>query len=516
MTTDSTRSIFQSASRFFSGTLLSRLSGVVRDIVMAFAFGTGAHVAAFLVAYRFAHLLRRLFGDGAMQSAFVPLFEALRQEDPGRAGRFYLHLMRALSGLLLLIIISGSLMLGAYLLWGHPPSSQEEVVLLTLIMLPSLFFICLYGLNASLLQCHHFYFIPGVSPVVFNAIWTLGILWLMKMPEQEAMPYLAGCIILASLGQWLFTVPKSLSVLRTYPMEKGKNNPSDLWRIGTPMLLGTLGVAAAQINNFMDAVFARFASLDGPAFLWYSVRIQQLPLALFGIALAGAVLPPLSRAYKSGNVEQYKKFIQYAMKRTTLFLIPLSFAMCLLAVPGISIVYGRGDFGLDSITGTTYCLWAYALGLWPMGAIQILAPAYYARDNYRTPTKASVYAMGLNIVLNGWFVFGLGWDAVSIAIATSISAWVNMVILAAGLYRREALSPLKPIARCLAATFLAGLVGSALLLLLDEQAAEPALSQGAILLSENLWHRFLDLGTQTGLFALGAIGTLLITHRWWK
>jgi putative peptidoglycan lipid II flippase len=375
-------------------------------------------------------------------------------------------------------------------------------------MLPSLLFICLYGLNASLLQCHHIYFIPGIAPVIFNLVWTAAVLMLMQMPETRAMPYLAASIILASLGQWLFTWPKSHAVIGNYPADTSSNK-GDLWKIGTPMLLGTLGVAATQINNFMDAVFARFASLDGPAFLWYAVRLEQLPLALFGIALSGAVLPPLARAYKSGNMKQYQDFIDYALKRTTLLLIPISFAMVLLGSTGISIIYARGDFGIDSIAGTSACLFAYAIGLWPMGMVQILAPAFYARGNYRKPTQASIIVMALNIVLNGWFVFGLGWSATSIALATSLSAWVNMILLGFGLIRRDAISRPWALSGKIAWVALASVAGAALVLLLDNHALSPLPVQAITLLGKDLFSRSFFLIKNAFIFAAGT-GCVLI------
>lgn len=512
---DSTKSIFKSASRFFSGTLLSRFSGLARDIVMAFAFGTGAHVSAFLVAFRFAHLLRRLFGEGALQSAFVPIFESMREENPQRARSFFFNISKALFFILIGIIALGMLGLGGLLIYGHLPASAHEVVLLTTIMLPSLLFICFYGLNAALLQCHHSYFIPAISPVAFNIVWIAGMIWLLNVPEQAAMPYLSIVIVFACMGQWLFTVPQTIKFLRQYKKGISEDAAGDLWRMGQPMLLGVVGIAAAQINNFLDAVFARIASLDGPAFLWYSVRIQQLPLALFGIALAGALLPPLSRAYKIGNLDQYRTFLNYALKRTTLLLVPLSFAMGFLGMAGIALIYARGDFGIDSLIGTTGCLWGYALGLWPMGLVQVLAPAYYARSNYRTPTKASVAAMALNVILNTWFVFGLGWGAVSIAIATSISAWLNAIILAWGLYQRDVLTPLKPIFECTLTVLAASLVGSIVLLALDDHAAFSLATQAEVLLDKSFWNKAIHLLIQAALFALGAGGTLLLTRRRW-
>jgi len=440
--TDSTKAIFSSARRFFSGTLLSRISGLARDIAMAYAFGTGAAVAGFLVAFRFAHLLRRLFGEGAMQAAFVPQFEHLRLEDPRKAAFFFRDLQKSV-----VLILFGIIVVGGAALWAMFHSNlfspaNNQILLLTALMLPSLLFICLFGLNASVLQCDKRFFLTGVAPVAFNIVWIIAALSLINLPEEQAMHWLAGGIIIASIAQWAVTAYQTRTII-TSCGGKGlhwfEKNPygNDLGRIARPLVYGVLGVAATQINNFLDAIFARYASLEGPAYLWYAVRIEQLPLALFGIALAGALLPPLSRAFKSGDQKTYLEFLFYSLRNTVLLLLPLSFVLWMMGSSGISVAYGRGDFDARSIEGTTKCLWMYAVGLLPMGLVQVLAPAFYARQNYSIPMQASVASMACNVLLNTLFVMGLGWDAASIALATSISAWLNAAILAWCLWTRE-------------------------------------------------------------------------------
>lgn len=443
---DSTKLIFSSAKRFFSGTLISRVSGLGRDIAMAYAFGTGPAVAAFLVAFRFAHLLRRLFGEGAMQAAFVPLFEHMRHENPKKAAFFFRDLQRAVFLILFGIAIFGGA--GLALLYNAQffSPANNQILLLTILMLPSLIFICLFGLNASVLQCDKKFFLPAVAPVAFNLVWIICALSLIHLPEDIAMNWLAIGIIFASIAQWGVTAFSTHTIIESCG-GKGlhwfEKNPfgSDLTKISQPLIFGVLGVAASQINNFLDAIFARYASLEGPAYLWYAVRLQQLPLALFGIALSGALLPPLSRAYKAGDQKTYLEFLFYSLRYTVLLLLPLSFVLWLMASSGISVVYGRGDFNSASIAGTTECLWMYGAGLLPMGLVQVFAPAFYARQNYYIPMQASVVSMATNVLLNTLFVIGFGWDAASIALATSISAWVNAAMLAGHLWMREPHGP---------------------------------------------------------------------------
>lgn len=441
---DTTHSIMTSAKRFFSGTILSRFTGMFRDMAMAYAFGTQESVAAFLVAFRFAHLLRRLFGEGALQSAFVPQFETFRAEHPERAFGFFRDLLIYLTiGLIALILIAMSV-LGFIWSFCDLSPGNSEILFLTLLLMPSLLFICLYGLNAALLQCEKCYFIPGVAPIAFNVIWIIGVIALWNTSSPKAMPWLAGWVILACFGQWLMTFPKVWKVLKdhgVYLIGHFKMNVSDLKALGKPLFLAIIGVAASQVNNAMDALFARYADAEGPALLWYALRIQQLPLALFGIAIAGALLPPLTRSLKANDISRYQIFLEFAMRRSIALMLPITAALLVMGDTCVSLLYGHGDFDANSIMGTTLCLWGYSLGLLPMALVLMLAPAFYAQGNPRIPAGASVISMMLNVGLNLLLIFGFGLGASSIAIATSFSAWVNLALLAYALtYSRQIIS----------------------------------------------------------------------------
>ena len=167
---------------------MSRISGMLRDVSMAYAFGTQPSIAAFMVAFRFAHLLRRLFGEGALQTAFIPEFEALRHHNEERAFTFFRSLTAILSLFLTLLILLCCGVLACFMWFGNLHPDNYEILLLTLIMLPSLLFICLFGLNASLLQCEKSYFIPSVAPVAFNGIWVVSVLYLRTLRQNRRCP----------------------------------------------------------------------------------------------------------------------------------------------------------------------------------------------------------------------------------------------------------------------------------------------------------------------------------------
>lgn len=445
---DTTKSLLKSVRHFFSGTMLSRLTGVVRDMTMAYTFGTHSSVAAFFVAFRLAHLFRRILGEGALQAAFIPKFEELRNDSPSRACQFFSDLYGTVSLALIFIIILSICGLGSLLTLFDFSAGNREIVTLTLMMIPSLLFICLFGLNSSILQCEKNYFIPSVAPVFFNLTWISGTLLIAMFDPDSPMYWLAGVIIFACFSQWLITLPKTLSILKKYGFKKPWENFSltsrDLRLIAKPLFLGVIGVAAAQVNNALDGIFARYADSEGPALLWYAIRIQQVPIGLFAIAFSGALLPPLSRAIKAKDSAKFRHLLKFSIKKCLWVMIPCSLLILLFGRLGIELVYGRGQFDTEAIYRTAQCLYAYTLGLIPMALVLVIAPAFYSQNNYAVPTGASIFSVSLNIGLNALLVMGMGLGAVSVAIATSISAWANFLILAGMLVKNSSLRSQKP------------------------------------------------------------------------
>lgn len=400
---------------------------------MAACFGVTPSVAAFLVAFRLAHLLRRVFGEGALQTAFIPLYERFYRESPERADRFFLDLKGSL--FLSLAGITSIAMGGLYLL------GSGEIVNLSILLLPSLPFICLFGLNASLLQCRNHYFIPGFAPVAFNLFWIIGALALRHLPDEEAMSSLALFVILGCIAQWAMTLPQVLPTWHAH--RRIQLFSSDVKTLLAPLSLAILGVAASQINNALDPLFALYASPEAPAYLWYAVRLQQLPVALVGIALATAVLPPLSRCIHGGDLHRYKSLLQKSLLSATGVMTLIALTMGFLADRLITLVYGHGDFSQVAVEETSYCLIGYVIGLVPMAWVLILSPGCNAKGLYREPAVASSVSMGVNVFLNALFVFGLGWGAMSVAIATSLSAFVNAAMLYYVVFFRDSKRELK-------------------------------------------------------------------------
>jgi putative peptidoglycan lipid II flippase len=196
-----------------------------------------------------------------------------------------------------------------------------------------------------------------------------------------------------------------------------------------PLSLGLLGIAAGQLNSALDPLFAIWADAEGPAYLFYAIRIQQLPLALFGIALSGALLPAISRAVKRGETKECRTLLQSGLSQSLKLMIPCMAILLLLGPHMVAFLFARGNFSAVAVQGTSGCLLGYSFGLIPMTLVLVQAPACYAEGNYRVPSLLAVASVLVNIVLNALFVGVFGWGAESVAWATAISSWGNAFFL---------------------------------------------------------------------------------------
>ena len=427
---DTTTSLLSSARRFFSGTLISRVTGLGREVAMAALFGTTPAVAAFWMAYRFAHLFRRLLGEEALNSAFIPHFESLRAQDPKRAIKFFWILLSKITTFLLCFTLFAEITLGSFLLFVHFSPNTIAIIRLTMIFFPALLFLTLYALNTSFLQCHQTFFLPSVAPAIVNLFWIVASLYFAHLVPEKALEKVAMVLVFAFACQWIVTLPRTIGFLKEGENVNWLNDTKErIWPLLKPALIVMIGIGATQINVALDALFARAADPEGPAILWYAIRLQQLPLALIGISLSGALLPPLTRAFQGRDYQQANYFLNLIVKKIGTYLIPVTIGSLVMGASIVNLIYGRGQFGENSIVKTTTCFWAYILGLVPMTLILCFSQIFYAQKKPKIPTYLSLFTIGTNLGLNTFFVFGLKWGTVSVAIATTISSSLNALFL---------------------------------------------------------------------------------------
>lgn len=430
---DEQSSIVKSAVGFSFGTFLSRVTGLLRDMSMAFCFGTDASIAAFLVAFRFANLLRRIFGEGALLNSFVPYFESQRKLHPNQAAVFFRDIFFSLTTVLVLLVFFLDTALLALWQWGGLSPDNNQILLLTILMFPGILFICLYSICAGLLQCQKKFFLAGVAPVAFNIVWIAAVWISYDSAPQKGVIILSVSIVLAYLFQWLMTLPPTLAYLKEHFSWKECLRPKlfspEIKLMLSSLTFGVIGVSATQINSAVDTVFARYASLEGPAYLNYAIHLEQLPLALIGIGMATALLPSLSRAIQSGDQQRYQDLLRKSVSKALFLLIPCTFGILALGQTGINLLFGRGDFDANSTYQTTFCLWGYGIGLAPMALVILLTPAFHAQKDFRTPMIASLLAIALNFLLNFLLVYVWHYGPASLAVATSAAALFNVILL---------------------------------------------------------------------------------------
>ncbi len=425
------KEVSKSAFRFSLGTFFSRISGMTREMTMAYVLGTSAAAAAFLVAFRFAYMLRRLFGEGALVNGFIPHYQSLKTKDEKAASFFFRDLFSSLA--ILLIGLIGVLELGLLFTLHHIAEGNAEIVRLIMLSLPGLLFICLFALHTGYLQCQGRFFLTGAAPIAFNIAW-IGTLIFYRHNEPGAITtHLAVALDVAFLFQWAILLPatwKKLKLSLSFRDLKSFTFFSpEIRKMLATLALSVIGVSAIQINGFIDVLFARSADLEGPAYLSYAIRLQQFPLALFGIAIASALFPTLSRALENKEESAAEELLQFGLMRTSCLMIPCTIGIFLLGAPSVNLLFGHGHFTDHSTMMTTICLWAYGLGLLPATVVLLFSQAFYARHDFKTPMFLSLGTIVLHVLFNSLFIFGMGWGPTSVALCTSFVFLINASVL---------------------------------------------------------------------------------------
>lgn len=425
-----TTSILRRGSfHLLSGTLISRVSGLARDLYTAACFGADPAIAAFFIAFRLSSFFRRFIAESSLSVGFIPHFEALRSQSEKQAILFFFDLTATLLAFGASLCIASGLL--AFLVTDL--LQEPSVWSMTLTMLPSLGVIALYALFMSFLNCFRRYFLSALAPISFNFLFIATLYFTRNIPRQEAAHALCLAVLGGYVLQWALLIPsvyKQVTPFLTQSILKGVRCVSHPVRT----LLGSwsltlLGVGAVQINGLFDMAMARYVSLEGPAYLTYSIRIAQAPLALFGIAIASALMPPLSRAIATKEHKDSSELFSLALCSILTLLVPCSIWLTMHAGAIVELLYGYNQFSAEAVKETAFCLAAYAIGLMPSAAVLLLAGAFYAKKDYKTPTHASILSIIMNLTINCFFVFALKFGTVSIALGTSLAACGNGLFL---------------------------------------------------------------------------------------
>ena len=420
-------------------TMLSRVLGLVRDVVVAGYFGASGASDAFFVAFKIPNFLRRLFAEGAFAQAFVPVLSEYRsQRDLAAVQLLVNRVAGSLGSVLLLVTLIGSVgspVLAMLFAPGFYLSGSESFPLaadMLRITFPYLMLISLTAFAGSILNSYERFAVPAFTPVLLNICLIGSALFLSPLFDPPIMAMAWG-VFMAGAVQLAFQLP-FLARLRLLPRPQAGWKDEGVQRILKLMLPALFGVSVAQINLLLDTVLASFLQQGSVSWLYYSDRLVELPLGVFGIAIATVILPSLSRKHAESSSEKFSQMLDWALRMVMLIGVPAAVALIVLAEPLLTTLFHYGAMTGRDVEMAAMSLRAYGLGLLAFMLIKVLAPGYFSRQDTKTPVKIAVIAMVANMVFN--LVLILPLAHAGLALATALSAFLNAGLLLRGLLRQ--------------------------------------------------------------------------------
>ncbi|EGQ7761751.1 MULTISPECIES: murein biosynthesis integral membrane protein MurJ [Vibrio] len=427
-------------------TFISRVLGLVRDVVVASLMGAGASADVFFFANKIPNFLRRLFAEGAFSQAFVPvLTESHAQGDMDKTRELIARAAGTLGVIVSIVTILGILGSGVvtalfgfgwFLDWMHGGPAAEKFELASVMLkitFPYLWFITFVALSGAILNTLGKFAVSSFTPVFLNVMIILAA-WFISPQMSQSEIGLAIGVFLGGLVQFLFQIPFLIKAGVMVKPKWGWRDPGVV-KIRTLMIPALFGVSVSQINLLFDTFIASFLQTGSISWLYYSDRLLEFPLGLFGIAIATVILPALSRKHVDAQNEGFAQTMDWGVRMVILLGLPAMLGLMVLAKPMLMVLFMRGEFSPQDVHQASLSLFAYASGLLNFMLIKVLAPGYYSRQDTKTPVKYGIIAMVTNMVFNAIFAYFYGY--VGLAIATALSAFVNMALLYRGLHIAE-------------------------------------------------------------------------------
>lgn len=445
-----TRSLLQSTAVVGSMTLLSRVLGLARDVVYARFFGAGLLMDAFFVAFKIPNIFRRFFAEGAFSQSFVPVFAEYDQQRTREEVQALADRVAGTLGLVLFVftalgVVAAPLLIsfaGAGWLLNPDETSAQKFDLAVAMLrftFPYLLFVSLTALAGAILNTYQRFAAAAFAPVLLNVVLiTFAAVVAPNFAEPGVV--LAMGVFVAGVVQLVFMLP-SLARVRMLPKPKWGWRDSGVQRIAKLMLPAIFGSSVAQINILFDTLLASFLVTGSISWLYYSDRLMEFPLGVFGIALATVILPNLSREYAAQSIAGFAAMLDWALRIVIVIALPSAVGLFMLAGPALTTIFYGGQFTAGDVSMATVSLMAYSFGLLGFILVKVLAPGYFARQDTKTPVRIGIIALLANMMMNvafvvPWYLSGADGAHAGLALATSCSAFLNAGLLYFGL-RRE-------------------------------------------------------------------------------
>jgi putative peptidoglycan lipid II flippase len=436
-------------------TLLSRILGYVRDMVMSWTFGTTAAADAFYVAYRIPNLLRELLAEGSMSAAFIPVFsEVLAKGTKEEARRLANAVLARLLVILVLVtglgILFSPLIVKAIALGWKFKADREKfltAVTLTRMMFPYLLFIGLAALTMGMLNSLRSFLAPALSPVMLNVMTISAVLLLAPRMSQPIQGAAIG-VVAGGLCQFLIQLP---GLRRQGMLPRPRFTPSHpaVLKIGKLALPVFLSSSVTQLNIFLSTILASFLPTGSIAYLFYGMRFIHFPLGIFGVALATAILPTLSTQAARQEVREFRETLSLGIRLVFFIMFPAMAGLIALRVPIVSLLLEHGEFNRISTMGTATALLYYAAGLWAFAGVRVVSQGFYSLQDTRTPVRIAVLALLVNMLLS-ILLIQTPLQHGGLALANSLAAALNFAFLAKRLRKKIGRMDGRRIARSLA------------------------------------------------------------------
>ncbi|MBF0367906.1 MAG: murein biosynthesis integral membrane protein MurJ [Magnetococcales bacterium] len=412
-------------------TLLSRIMGFARDVVIARGFGAGMGADAFFVALKLPNFLRRLFAEGAFGTAFVPVFsDYLARGDERETRRAAQAVFTLLTLALTVVVMVGQVIMPLLIMISAPgfvddAEKYQLTIDLTRITFPYIGLISLVALAGGILNSHRRFALPAATPILLNVFLILGALVIAPYFERPAMGLAIG-VFLGGVAQLAIQLPALKRLGLPFRFRWEPNHPA-IKRILTLMGPSILGVSVAQINLVFDILLASLLPAGSISYLYYADRLVEFPLGLVGIAMATAILPALSARAANQDIPGLKRELDFALRVVVVINIPATVGLIALREPILSLLFERGAFDPETTRLTAQALLAYSVGLIAFSGVKVIAPAFYAMKDTRTPVRIAIICLLSNMVLNVILMFPL--QHAGLALASSLASFLNVGLL---------------------------------------------------------------------------------------
>ncbi len=411
-------------------TLASRILGMVRDILSAKRFGTSWQWDAFIFAFMIPNLLRRLVGEGALSSAFIPVYtETLQKEGKEKAFHFANLVMTLFGvGLMALLLLFE---VGIHFFLQSSFCTERLYLLLSLlkVFFPYLWFISIYAVGMGILNCHKKFFAAALGPVILDLFWIAGVLWAVplagSMPETQLW-ILSLVILFSGAVQVAAELPSLRQIQYRFRWSFDFKHPG-LKKAWTLLLPSVMSFGIVQLNLLVDQILAMTLDAGANSSLWYGTRMMQFPLGVFAIAMGTALLPTISLQAAAGDLEAAKKSISFALRSIFFIILPCSVGLIALRTPIVAMLFERGEFDAVSTARTASVMMAYSIGLFAFSSQKIITSGFYAIQDTKTPVVTGVLSLVLNLILN--FIFMPFMKEAGLALATSIASMAQLVMM---------------------------------------------------------------------------------------